>query len=138
MNLKYLFCGAIVATTLQLKSSEGENQGKAFLSPEGLKELLETIARRAAADPEYEKKEKKIQYKLSLRDHLDTTIKNSYSDLVRQANRHRELLNDLKEKPENENTQQRIQEVEKKLSYLNKELKRLKKELDELLEVLYE
>ncbi|NBP15152.1 hypothetical protein EBU95_12250 [bacterium] len=101
MNLKYLFYGAIVATTLQVKNAEG-----------GLS--------------------KRISHNLRVRDHLDTAIEDGYRNLVSEANRHRELLNDLKERPEDEDTQQRIREVEKKLSDLNKNLKRLKQELEQI------
>lgn len=132
MNLKYLFCGAIVATTLQLKSSEGENQGKAFLSPEGLKELLEAVARRAAADPEHEKKEERRKQKLRLLDFLDARIERANSDRLNQINLYEKLSKDLK------GTQQCIWSEETKLSRLYEEITNLEQERNELIKVLHE
>ncbi len=193
MNLKYLFYGAIVATTLQVKSAEGENikpskqghrekQGKedegieeddlrgqglndtirafcnqlvsggapycdqhvqepreqqdeAFLSPEGLASLLETVAQRAAADPE---RAQRREYAFIRRDNLYAAQEQAWENYRAAVARHVELLKHLEAKPEDESTQQLIYKVRRELSHLNEKLKSLAQESEELLKVLQE
>lgn len=144
MNLKYLFYGAIVATTLQVKSAEGENinpseqgprkqQDEAFLSPEGLASLLETVARRAAADPE---RAQRREYAFIRRDDLHAAQEQAWENYRAAVARHVELLKHLEAKPEDESTQQLIYKVKRELSHLNEKLKILAQESEELLKVL--
>ena len=133
MNLKYLFYGIIVTTTLQLKSAAYKNKPSEAEPKHNLtgrvpyKRALETLT-----------KKERMAYRSKRRDYLDREIENLSKLFSKQGANHKKFLDDLKEKSEDESIQQGIREVEKQLSYLHHELIYSREELDKLLEILYE